>query len=73
MYSQRYFLPRKNPRVGIKIYRLEDNKIWADYDLPVIHQMASPEKFKKEIQWTPALKNKVKDYFSDDMEIGGYA
>lgn len=73
MYSQRYFLPRKNPRVGIKIYRLEDNKIWADYDLPITHQMVSPEKFKKEIQWTPTLKNKVKDYFSDDMEIGGYA
>jgi len=73
MYTQKYFLPRKNPREGIKIFRLEDQNIWKAYGLEPKVQMASPEQFKKEIDWTPTLKNKVKDYFAEDMEIGGYA
>lgn len=73
MYTQRYFLPRRNPRNHIKIYRLEDKNLWKDYNLPIRHELSSPEHFKKEIQWTTSLKNMVKDYFVHDMEIGGYA
>lgn len=72
MYSQKYFLPRKAPRENIKIFRLEDKTIWKEYGLEERKQMVSPEAFKKEIKWTPTLQNKVKDFFAEDMEIGGY-
>jgi hypothetical protein len=73
MYSQKYFLPRKAPRENIKIFRLEDKTIWKEYGLEERKQMVSPEAFKKEIKWTPTLMNRVKDFFAEDMEIGGYA
>lgn len=73
MYTQRYFLPRKDPKKNITIFRLEDKSIWKALKIPEIKQLSSPDKFKQKIKWTPTLKNLVKDFYYEDMEVGNYA
>jgi len=73
MFRQRYFLPKNKADFSdIKIYKLEDQTIWKDWDLEPCFQMVSPEQYKQEAQYNSETKELVEEYFAEDMKVGNY-